>query len=395
MKLQLTKDKTIDLAMPWEKSPAAGPTRRGKGPSEVVGILLGDDDPRGCPAVRLQRRKDGVVVKALGFLPPPGALPKAWEELKRETAWELAPQFQAPQAALAACSGEQFIRQTTVDALSGELKLLSPLAATPKKKLGVRRSEDTGKIEKAAVMPEDKPQPFVPVSRNGLRSVMGPLAEEPFVLQTGLPEYQVLWLSRLLPEGRRPTACSVQTAPAALLSALWSQPAFQAADGTAVAVFVQRRSIYFAAYREGELVLFRECPGGIGSVAIHEQVRISLGVDDAIVDSFLEEGLVDPTPVLEPIMRPVLQQLQLSLDYLAQRHDVHVEHVFLLGLPSGAAFWSAFAKETIGLPFISPGVFEGLSLAEKGGVPAELASPVASQAFLAAYGAACAAMEVA
>ena len=378
MKLQLTRDKTIDLAMPWEK-PSAGAVRRTTGPSEVTGVLLGDGDPRGCPAVRLQRRKDGIHVLAAGFVQPPaGSLPKSWDELKNQAVWELPQLFQAPQAALAVVSPEMFIRQTTVDALTGEMKLALP-APKARKKLGVHRNDEEPEKKPAAPADEVKPVPFQPVSRNGVRSVMGPLAEESFVLQTGLPEFQVLWLSRLLPEGRRPTACSVQVAPAAVLCSLYSQPAFLEAEGTAVAVFVQRKTIFFAGYRDGEIVLFRECPGGIGSATIHEQVRISLGVDDEIVDSFLEEGLVDPTPALEPIMRPVLQQLQLSLEYLAQRHDVHVQHVFLMGLPSGAAFWSAFAQEVIGVPFVSPALFEGLKISEKGGVADVALQAVTSQ----------------
>ena len=81
------------------------------------------------------------------------------------------------------------------------------------------------------------------------------------------------------------------------------------------------------------------------------------------------------------------------LDYLAQRHEVHVKHVFLMGLPSGAAFWSLFAQEVLGLPFISPGVFEGMLANAKGDVASDLLVPVASQVFLGAVGAALAAME--
>ena len=51
-----------------------------------------------------------------------------------------------------------------------------------------------------------------------------PLDEASFILQAGMPEYQVFWLSRLLPEGHRPTACSVQVEPSALLASLLQQP---------------------------------------------------------------------------------------------------------------------------------------------------------------------------
>ena len=111
------------------------------------------------------------------------------------------------------------------------------------------------------------------------------------------------------------------------------------------------------------------------------------------VDSILEDTLVDPRPALEPLVRPVLQQLQLSLDYLAQRHDVHVDKIFLMGLPSGAAYWSSFAQEVLGVPFIAPSVFEGLTLPKAAGNVLSDLTPATSQVFLMALGAARAAME--
>jgi hypothetical protein len=57
-----------------------------------------------------------------------------------------------------------------------------------------------------------------------------------------------------------------------MLEALHSQPDFVAADGTAVAVFVPRTSIYFAGYRKGALLLFRECPGAAGYEVMRELV---------------------------------------------------------------------------------------------------------------------------
>ena len=394
MKLQLTKDKTIDIKMPWEKSTGGGSSARGAGLSDVTGVLLESGDPRGCPAVRLQRRKGAFHLAAVDFVPPPaGTFPSSWEESKFQPDWSLPPAFQAPQAALAILSPDLFIRQTTVEALTGDASS-APSATSAKKKLGVRRNpQPLPEKEKAAPAKAEAPRHFVPVSRDGSRFVTAPLGEAPFILQTGLPEYQVLWLSRLLPEGRRPTACSVQTGPSAMLAALHGQPEFTAADGTAMVVFVTRSSVYFAGYRKGALLLFRECPGAAGYEVMRELVKSGLGVTDDLVDSILEDTLVDPRPALEPLVRPVLQQLQLSLDYLAQRHDVHVDKIFLMGLPSGAAYWSSFAQEVLGVPFIAPSVFEGLALPKAAeAMPSELSS-ADSQIFLMALGAARAAME--
>lgn len=395
MKLQLTKDKTIDVKMPWEKSAAGGSFGR-RGPSDVTGVFLDPANPRGCPAVRLQRRKGTVQVAAVGFVPPPeGDMPTSWDDLHNQAKWSLPRDFQAPQAALAVSSPGMFIRQTTVDALLADEKAEASAASAPaKKKLGVRRNSNPAPTpEKKPGKPSEAPVPYVPASHGGNRFVTVPLDEASFILQAGMPEYQVLWLSRLLPEGHRPTACSVQVEPSALLASLLQQPDFVAADGTAVAVFVTRTTIYFAAYRKGALLLFRECPGALGYEVMRELVKSGLSVTDDLVESILENSLIDPRPALEPLVSPVLQQLQLSLDYLAQRYDLHVDRVFLMGLSAGARYWSSFAEETIGVPFVAPGAFDGFGNLAKGVQLPEDLTPGSSQIYLAALGAARAAME--
>ena len=126
---------------------------------------------------------------------------------------------------------------------------------------------------------------------------------------------------------------------------------------------------------------------------MRELVKSGLSVTDDLVESILENSLIDPRPALEPLVSPVLQQLQISLDFLSQRYDVHVDRVFLMGLSAGARYWSSFAKETIGIPFVSPGAFEGFGdLARGAQLPDDL-TPGSSQIYLAALGAARAAME--
>lgn len=392
MKLQLTKDKTIDVKMPWEKGPSAGgAAKKGGGLSDVTGISLFDGDARGCPAVRLQKKKDGIFVSAVGFVKPPKHnLATSWEESKNVPAWDLPVMFQAPQAALAVTSKDMFIRQTTQDALLGEGKG-GVEEAPKKKKLGIKRDVEPSKTAPAKASAAIVP--YVPVSKDGMRFVTSPLADESFILQSGMPEYQVLWLSRLLPEGKRPTAYSVQISTAAMLSSLCEHPELVKAEGNAVAVFVTNAAVYFAGYKKGELVLFRECPDAAGYEVMKELVKSGLGVGDELVDEILEDTLIDPRPALEPLVRPVLRQLRLSLDYLAQRHDVHTDKVFLMGLPAGAMYWSQLAQESIGVEFISPGVFDGCRLSGKAGAVVEGLTARASQVFLSAFGAARAAME--
>ena len=358
MKLQLTKTKTITI----------GERRRAL--SDVTGVVLNTDDARGCPAVRLVHKKSGWIVAAAGFVPSPvDALPESWDEAnKAQTPWSLPAAFQAPNAALAVLSPNMFTRQTTPDVLTADLVQTAPKvsATPPPRKLGVRRLEKkptapTAKQSEGAAEKGLDVKPGVPTQASGVRFVTQPLAEKPFVIQAGMPEYQVVWLSRLLPEGRRPTAASIQTLPSALLASICEQPAFNAAGGTA-----------FAMLREG--------------------LKLRLGLDEEMVDEILDDALIDPRSAMEPFVRPVLQQLEISLDYLQNRHNLRIDKVFIMGLPSGARYWSQMAEEALHMPLVAPSVFEGLALPPKDRELAEL-TPSKSQAFLAALGAARAAME--
>ena len=379
MKLQLTKTKTIDLSL--------GGGRRAL--SDVTGVVLNSDDARGCPAVRLVHKKNVWSVVAAGFVPTPvDSLPESWDAA-----------FQAPHAALAVLSPNMFTRQTTPDALMTDLVQTAPKvsATPPPRKLGVRRLEkkpaaSEAKAADAAGGTAPDVKPGEPMQASGVRFVMQPLAEKPFVIQSGLPEYQVVWLSRLLPEGRRPTAASIQTLPSALLAALCEQPAFNAVGGTAFAIYVLRNSVYLAGYKDGQLLLFRSCPGVAGWEMLREGLKMRLGLEDEMVDEILDDALIDPRSAMEPFVRPILQQLEISLDYLQNRHNLRIDKVFIMGLPSGARYWSQMAEETIHLPLIAPSVFDGLTLPPKDQELAGL-TPSKSQAFLAAFGAARAAME--
>ena len=341
-------------------SSAGASKRRSRAPTDVVGVELGSGDPRGCPAVRLVQRKGKWIVRAMGFVPSPkGALPTSWKELDKQPTWALPSDFAAPAAALAVNSADQVIRQTTKESLTEGGKSLVFDA---------------------------------PNSRDGLRFAVEDLGEASFVLESGLPEYQVLWLSRLLPEGKRPTAASVQTAPAAMLSTLAEQPQFAADGGNAAALFVMGQTTYFVGYRGGKPVLFREFPGVGGILRIREALRVGFGMEEKMVDEVLDDTLIDPSPILAPIVNPILRQLELSLDYLKSRLGVGVDKVFLMGLSSGARHWSKMCEEMLSVKLVAPDLFEGLEVTARFDKGAETLLK-RSHRFMVAYGAARAAME--
>ena len=354
MKLQLTKTKTIEIG---GKGPSA--------PSDVVGIEL-TDNPQGCPAVRLQRRRDTWRLVAAGFVPPPpGKLPSSWEDLDASTTggWSLPKAFQAPAAAIAVDAANAVARQTTMEGVRSELG-------------SAKIAVESGK----------------PFSHDGRRRIVDGLADEGFVLEASLPEYQVLWLGRIFPEGHRPTVASVQVSTFARLAALATQPDLEAAEGSAISVLVAADSVYFAGWNGGRLALLRQCPGAVGWRPIREAVKTALSLDESLVDEVLDGSFVDPCFAMEPLVRPVLRELTLSVDYMTHRLKTEPGWVYLTGLPSGGGYWNQLASRVSRLSFVVPHAFEGLEIVSKKGSVPEF-SHSASQVFLGALGAARSLME--
>ena len=132
------------------------------------------------------------------------------------------------------------------------------------------------------------------------------------------------------------------------------------------------------------------------TAVLREAVKRGLGVDDTLVDSVLDDSLIDPRSALEPILHPVLDELELSRAYLADRHSIRPAHILLMGLSAGAAYWCKYAQESHRLELAAPGVFDGLDFPAKP-KPGEIDESVqtgSTALFLPALGAALAAAEV-
>ena len=381
MKIQLTRTKTIEIGFPGKTGGGA------RAKNDVTGVALCSGEGRGEPAVRIVRKKDGWHLLAAGFVPPPaGKLPACWEELANQPTWELPRAFQAPAAALAVHSPLSAFGQASTEAILKEMAQgFGPPPLSQPARPGLRPLQPKG-----AAAPGRKPilpPPGAPVSENGRRFAVRPFAEEGFHLSASLPEFQALWLSRLLPEGRRPTAVSLQLAEAALMASPVLQPAFRAARGSLLALLVRPDAIFFAGYANGMPALWRRCPGVRGYDAMYTAVCRALGVGDELIEGVLEDSLVDPRPALEPFLLPVLQQLDLARAYLAGKQALGTGPVLLLGLPHGARHWCHMAEESLKIRLIAPAPFDGLTVGK--GVDA-----TAGHHCLSALGAAIAAAEV-
>jgi len=353
VKIQISKTKSVEWIPPWQRS--------SRGVTDVVGIELGSGNRAGCPAVWLQRRKGAICVACAGYFEPPaGKLPQSWDELRHQAKWSVPSAFRADCAAMAVNSPEAFTRQTTAENLA-------PDSSNPE---GVATSKD------------------------GVRSVFHRMADEVSFLQASIPEYQALWLNRLLPEGRRPTAASVQTAPCALLASLSAQPDF-CKYSDEMAVFVTRTAITMAGFRRGIPMLYRECPGVAGVAAMKAAVKVNLSLDDAMLDAvFASNGLIDTGPSLEPLLTPVVSQIEQSLNYLRGRLGANIPRLFLMGDPIGCAALRSVIGIRPNLALVSPSPFEGLELPARAAAWKErYCVGDESHAFLTAIGAALAVLE--
>jgi len=322
VKIQISKTKSFEWTPPWERVNTTV--------DDVVGIELNSGNPQGCPAVRLQRHKDAIGVVAVGFVDEPrGALPSSWDELGRQPRLSISSRFRADCAALSINSPDAFTRQTAAEPFLAHL--------------------------------EESPE-GVALSKDGSRSVFRRMADESSVLQASLPEYQVLWLNRLLPEGHRPTVVSVQTTASTLLACLARQPHF-CEESDEAAIFVSASSITLAGFRKGMPLLFRECPGAAGVAAMREAVKTKLSLDDAMVETvFANNGIIDTRPALEPLLTPVVSQIELSLDYLKSRLGAEPRRLFLMGNAVGCNALRHAIGDRLSLPLESPNPFDGLVL---------------------------------
>lgn len=373
VKLQLTKSKTIDINFSRLRG------HPGAKVSDLVGIELFSSSALGCPAVRLRRKKGAWHLSAAAMVPPPnGALPERWEDVTHQPRWSLPHAFQASDAAIAANSSAAAFSQSSPEAVIHEMmhgvnsqpSLPSPDSGGAKR-LTVRHTVKTGVIP---VPPPPVPVPErstrtptfpdvgVPVSENGRRFVVKPFAEDGFYLSASIPEFQALWLGRLLPEGHRPTAISIQLAESALMASILAQPEYHERKGSLLAVFVRDDAVWFGGYKGGLPVLWRRCPGTRGYHAMREAVKMTLGIDEELVTSALEESLVDPRPALEPFLHPILDQLELARAYLAGKHDVKVDSILLCGLPCGATHWQRIAEESLRVQLVRVDPFAGIML---------------------------------
>lgn len=342
--------------MPPEKPKGDAPPKKRKGrakgpPADVVGVEVGAGLSEGAPAVRLRRAPDGALrIAAAGFVPVVSDIPSILAmQPDMRGPWSLPPAFRATAAALAVTAPDALVRQSD-----------SVEDATADFDAATLRTKASPTAKKGAL-------PFVAF----------------------MPEELARRVARLLPEGHRPTAVSIQVSPLARVNAFAASPALAEAGGTAVLIQIAANATTIALFAKGAVSLYREL--SVGEADSLRAVAGPMNVDDATARELLEGGLVDPAPFLGPLVMPIFRQAELSTDYVLRRNGLVVERFFVAGPAALAPHWAKIFRDQTGREATVCDPIAGFPQEEGASLPADFGK--VSGLFAAALGAAAAAMQ--
>lgn len=323
-------------------------TRPMKAQTDVVGVEVGAGHAFGTPVVRLRRKADGIELTAAGFLPLLSDLPDDPADADADGIWVMPRLYAAPCAALAITSPAAVVRQASSveDALSEEERRLY--------RAGVWESKEGG-----------------------------------LALVAGIPDALGAWAARLLPEGRKPTVCSIQVSRLAWMNAFAVSRDFQQTNGTALLMLIGRQSSAIVIYHERHVILFREF--SVGSEAVMQALCREMNLDAGTVAKLLEDDLVDPTASLEPVLAPLFRQVELSTDYAHRKNRCFVDRFFLVGTRLSPRYWAQVFKNKTGGVLIPCNPLDGIDRSGDATLPADFEN--VSHYFVPAAGAALAVLE--
>ncbi|MFA7173618.1 MAG: hypothetical protein WC340_09420 [Kiritimatiellia bacterium] len=288
---------------------------------DVVGLEIGAGLAQGVPAVRLQINKQQTELLAAGFIKLDDRFPDSPEAFINNAAlWSLPKSFQASRAAIAVTSPLATLRQSSE---SGE--------------------DDSGglKLRKASQGTDNQHPPMI----------------------ASMPDFLAAWVAERFPEGRRPTTRSIQVSSAAALNCFLTGPVRQSTTRPALVVFCYQRRSAIALFFEGGLLLYREHP--VGYMTIKESISQKMNMDIGMVDTMMNDQLVDVSSVTEPLFSTLFRQIQISADYLERRKNCAVSDFYIYGLPGGVDHWRAAFQKFVGQPLHHLHPFGGISCNHK------------------------------
>lgn len=319
--------------------------------TDVVGIELGAGLAEGVPAVRLRRQFNAFEVVAAGFLPLTDLLPDSPPPDGQHVAypvWRLPKPFCSKNAALAISSSHTFLRHST----------------------------GSGDTE-----PEQKQFPYRILSR-----VLAPNVP---ALLAGVPEFQAKWAASILPEGKRPTARSIQISQLAALAGYQLHTLAQGPDTGSIAMFVFPNFTALAAFQNNIPVLYREHP--IGSKQITQEIASKLQLEPGIAVQIMDDASVDSSAFFEPVLRPLFRQVEILGDYLTRRRNSPVKDFYACGEVLGKHYWQTLFQQMLNAKLTIAQPLERLSISGGAAIPPEIKPD--NPRLMVATGAAIAALE--
>jgi hypothetical protein len=295
--------------------------RRAATTRDVVGLELGAGLPQGVPMVRLQTKRRKVELMAAGFVKLDDTLPVSPETASRLTGcWSLPKPFQAHKAAIAVTSPLTTLRQTSSSGAKEDAETLT---------------------RKVSVTTDRQHPPLV----------------------SFMPDFLASWCATRFPEGRRPTARSIQTSTSSALNCFLTGPVSLSSNNPAIAIFCFGYHSSIAAFYEGRLLLYREHP--VGYLTVQEAVCKKMGIDPEIADTMMNDHVVDISTVTEPILSTLCRQADISADYLSRRKNCVVNAFYVYGIPSGVKQWTTAFLSTVGKPLNHLHPFGGIACSHR------------------------------
>ena len=317
--------------------------------TEVVGIELGSSSDTTTPIVRVRRRADGVIeLVAAELVAFDSTLPVSPDKIPEGVSLILPKHFHVNAAALALSSESAVLRQAAGvdDALSDKDKSL-------------------------------------------YRTMVFSQEGEALSFVAAIPEYMAAWAAQLLPEGRKPTAYSIQISNLARINAFTVSVEFQKTNGSALLLLVDRRTTALVIFCNFKPLLYRE--HSIGSEDVIDAVCRDMNLDRPTVENILNDTLIDPTAVLEPVLAPLFRQAELSTDYAIRKNNCFIDKFFLCGLTAGSHYWADIFKRKTGGEIIPCNPLDNFPTAPGAQLPPDF--DTCSGRFIPAIGAAVAVLE--
>ncbi|MEI7436396.1 MAG: pilus assembly protein PilM [bacterium] len=165
-------------------------------------------------------------------------------------------------------------------------------------------------------------------------------------LAVALPSVEVQYLPALFPVGL-PAICSIEIAGLAALTAYQQGPGLTT-DHEAVAMLdFGANSCLLAVFAHGGLVLIRRFD--VGSTAITQRVRETLGVDLETAEGVLMDGSFDVSKPVAESLENFTRQALISRDFIERRENCRIGCVYVCGGIAASRDWRAELHRALGV----------------------------------------------